>query len=293
MVAMQPNLAIRNLRIMSSVASVFAIMFVDMTGGLAALQTLFGSDDTKIGSYQYDALTVPRFLKQHIQNRTRQEVEVATAAAALHRIMYIEPTVDDPSGYDIAYTNCTSLGGYQDSDRLYADWHMLPLLQRMLDGMNSSVDLFATPMTHIVWIDCDYNGRLYQDTSMFKAYMVDVQVTKMTSFSLQTMNALRQSTHMEVQVGAVIVSTATLSRFSLRPDDPSDDWLYHGLAYAGPSEYHTLVSLDFPYEKDMPFVDTYHDGILATNQWSWRIKTTNESLVINGYSGKYLFVSDE
>ncbi|ETV95590.1 hypothetical protein H310_11025 [Aphanomyces invadans] len=223
----------------------------------------------------------------HILNRQRQLDELATAAAGLHRIMYIEPSLSDPDDYSIAYTNCTSFGGYRDSDRLYADWYMLPLLQRMLDGMNSPIDLHASPLTHVVWVDCDYNGRLYQDTSILKAFVVDVGMTTMSSFALQTMNAMRSTTHMEVQVGAAIVSSTTLSKFSLRPDAATDEWMTYGLAYAGTSEYRTLVSLDFPYEEGTAFHDTHDDGMLPTNQYNWRIKATNESLAINGYSGYF------
>ncbi|RHY47300.1 hypothetical protein DYB38_000592 [Aphanomyces astaci] len=269
-VAMSPTG--RTLLILSSVASVLVITLVDIAGGLA--------HNSKIGTNQYNAPTVPRYLKMHISNRSRQLQEVATAAAANHRILYIEPSSSDQLEYAIAYTNCTSHGGYLDSDIIYTDGYMLPLLQRILDGMgSSSINLVATPLTHVVWIDCGYDGRRFQDTSTFKAYVVDIHMTQMTSFALVTMNAWRSRINMEVQVGAVIVSTANLSQFALGSNGK------YGVVYAGTSKYHTLVAIDFPYEHDTPFHDTIADGVLPTNQYLWRLKSTNESLAINGYSG--------
>ncbi|OQS02805.1 hypothetical protein THRCLA_21320 [Thraustotheca clavata] len=47
----------------------------------------------------------------------------------------------------------------------------------------SPINLFAAQSTHVVLIDCDYTGRHYQDTSMFKALMVHKDMTTFTSFS--------------------------------------------------------------------------------------------------------------
>ncbi|KAF0685477.1 Aste57867_22640 [Aphanomyces stellatus] len=100
------------------------------------------------------------------------------------------------------------------------------------------------------------------------------------------MNGVRSSTKSEAQVGPAIVSEAVLAKIGLRPPDPPGaPWLF-GLTYAGRTNYRTLVSFNFPYEKDTAY-DAYDDGILPTNQSNWRVKATNETVHINGYSGYY------
>ncbi|KAF0713414.1 Aste57867_4351 [Aphanomyces stellatus] len=248
------------LLVLGSFASVLVVVVYDITGVVSVLEALFGVDNDHIGTYEYDAYTIPRYITQYIGNPTRTLSEVQAAVAMTQRILYVEPNATDETDYFIVAGNCSSLGGYQDSDRLYADWYMLPMLQRILVGMNSTIDLFATPMTHAVLIDCDYSGRRFQDTSMFKAFIIDVHVTMMWSVALQTMNGIRSSTKSEAQVGPAIVSQAVLANFGLGPPDPPGaPWLF-GLTYAGTTNYRTLVSFNFPYEKDTPFFD-------ASNQY--------------------------
>ncbi|RHX98815.1 hypothetical protein DYB25_006138 [Aphanomyces astaci] len=277
-------------------------MLTDITATIAAGKALYGYDAPEPGYTTYDCATIPRYLKMGIRNRTRQLHEIETAVAARQRILYLEPDDSDPTEYHVVFGNCSSLGGYRTSDRLYADWHLLPLLQRILHGINhsTSIDLLQDDddhhvpiITHVAVVDCAYGGRQFQDTSMLKAYLVDVNLTTMTSFALQTMNAVRESTRMEVQVGPVVVSSAQLSRFGLGAPDGTIvvgarvlDMF--GLTYDGVSEYRTLVSFDFPYEPNTPFHDAISvadDESSRLNQWRWRVKSTNELIVLNGYSG--------
>ncbi|KAF0687501.1 Aste57867_20773 [Aphanomyces stellatus] len=276
-----------SLLVLGSFASVLIVVVYDITGVVSVIEALFGLDNTQIVTSEYDAYTMLRYITTYIGNPARTLSEVQAAVAATQRILYVEPNLTDATDYFIAAGNCSSLGGYQDTDVLYADWYMLPLLQRILVGMNSTIDLFATPMTHVVLVDCDYTGRHLQDTSVFKAFIMDTHVTKMSSVAMVTMNGLRSSTKLEAQVGPAIVSQAVLASFGLGPPDPPGvPWLF-GLTYAGTTAYRTLVSFNFPYEKDTTFHDTYDDGILPTNQWNWRVKATNETVVINGYTGYY------
>ncbi|ETV96859.1 hypothetical protein H310_10143 [Aphanomyces invadans] len=280
---------LKYLVILTSMASGMYLLVVDVGGAIAACQTLYGYDSAKRGYTVYESPTIRRFLKMGIVNRTRQLDQVAGAVAARQRIMYIEAHEHDPDDYVIVYGNCSSLGGYQDGDRLYADWHMLPLLQHILVGMNSSVNLSGDEITHVAVVDCAYSGRVFQDTSMFKGYLVDVALTTITSFALQTMSAMRESTRMEGQVGPVVVSKASWSQFALGPDDAADLPRF-GLHYDGVSEYRTLVAFNFPYEVGTPFHDATRitDGrAMRLNQWHWRVKATNELIVMNGYSGYY------
>ncbi|KAH9096698.1 hypothetical protein LEN26_017417 [Aphanomyces euteiches] len=207
----------------------------------------------------------------NIRNRTRQLREFQAVARTTQRMVYLEPSREDPT----------------DKDYIYNESYALPLVQRILLGMNSSINLTAVPLTHALIVDCDYDGRYYQDTTMFKIFLVDVALQSISSIALQTMNAMRETTKLETQVGATVVSQAQLDRFRLGPDDPPDaPWLF-GLTYDGATDYRTLVSLYFPYEDDTPFLETHHDGILPSNEYAWCIRATNESMSVAGYSGYY------
>ncbi|KAF0692439.1 Aste57867_16487 [Aphanomyces stellatus] len=272
---------------LGSFASVLVVVDYDISGVAAVFHGLFGTDNSHVGTYEYDAYTIPRYLKTYVRTPARTRSELQAAAVVAQRILYVEPSPTDPSDYSIIAGNCSSLGGYQASDRLYAEWYMLPMLARILAGMNSTIDLFATPMTHAVLVDCDYSGRRVQDTSMFKAFVVDVEATTISSFALQTMNGVRSSTQMETQVGPVVVAQAQLANFGLGPHDPPDAPWFFGLTYAGATSYRTLVSFNFPYEADTAFHDATNLGVLSTNQWHWQVKATGESVLINGYSGSW------
>ncbi|CAK4353663.1 unnamed protein product [Aphanomyces euteiches] len=250
------------------------------------LKGQYGSNNTQLGAYQYVAPTLPRFLKMNIRNRTRQLLEFQAVARTTQRMVYLEPSREDPTEYRIVQDHCVT-GGYQSKDYIYNESYALPLVQRILLGMNSSINLTAVPLTHALIVDCDYDGRYYQDTTMFKIFLVDIALQSISSIALQTMNAMRETTKLETQVGATVVSQAQLDRFRLGPDDPPDaPWLF-GLTYDGATDYRTLVSLYFPYEDDTPFLETHHDGILPSNEYAWRIRATNESMSVAGYSGYY------
>ncbi|CAK4078534.1 unnamed protein product [Aphanomyces euteiches] len=137
--------------------------------------------------------------------------------------------------------------------------------------MNASIDLSATPMTHALLVDCDYSGRHFQDTTMFKIYLVDTSMTSMMSIAIQTMIGLRETTHLATQVGATVVSLTQLSKFGLGPDEPPGAEWFYGLTYDDATAFH----------------ETYHDGVSASNEYKWRIQSTNESLLIAGLSGYY------
>ncbi|KAG9397972.1 hypothetical protein AC1031_016389 [Aphanomyces cochlioides] len=101
------------------------------------------------------------------------------------------------------------------------------------------------------------------------------------------MASMRETTRLEAAVGAAIVSQADFTKFGVGPDDPPDAPWSFGLTYDGTSNYRTLVSMNFPYEVETPFFETYRDGILRSNEYAWRIQSTNESLTIAGHSGIY------
>ncbi|KAH9108787.1 hypothetical protein AeMF1_016104 [Aphanomyces euteiches] len=210
------------------------------------------------------------------ENRSRQLGELQDG-----RILYLEPDETDPTDYAVVRDQCVRLG-YRDSDSMFNESYALPLVQRILDGMNASIDLSATPPTHVLLVDCDYTGRHYEDSTMLKIFLVDVGLHDMWSFALQTTTGVHERTHLETHLGAVIVAYAELRRFRLGADDDPD---LYGLAYDGSTDYYTLVALHFPYEAHVPFVETAR--VSPTDEFTWRIQSTNESIVYQMYAGYY------
>ncbi|CAK4276101.1 unnamed protein product [Aphanomyces euteiches] len=210
------------------------------------------------------------------ENRSRQLGELQDG-----RILYLEPDETDPTDYAVVRDQCVRLG-YRDSDSMFNESYALPLVQRILDGMNASIDLSATPPTHVLLVDCDYTGRHYEDLTMLKIFLVDVGLHDMWSFALQTTTGVHERTHLETHLGAVIVAHAELRRFRLGADDDPD---LYGLAYDGTTDYYTLVALHFPYEAHVPFVEMAR--VSPTDEFTWRIQSTNESIVYQMYAGYY------
>ncbi|CAK4181619.1 unnamed protein product [Aphanomyces euteiches] len=275
----------RSVLVLGTFVSALVVMYADVIGAIAVLQVLYGVHATERGGNYYYASTIPRFIHMNILNQTRKLHELQD-----QRVLYVEPSDTDPTDYFIVPDNCISLG-YQFSDILYNESYVIPLIQRILDGLNTSINLTATPMTHSLLADCDYSGRHFQDTTMFKVFLVDSSLTLMWSIAMQTMAAMREMTRLEAAVGAAIVSQAEFAKFGVGPDDPPDAPWSFGLTYDGTSNYRTLVSINFPYEVDTPFFETYHDDILPSNEYAWRIQSTNESLTIAGHTGIYLFMT--
>ncbi|CAK4433366.1 unnamed protein product, partial [Aphanomyces euteiches] len=271
----------RSVLVLGTFVSALVVMYADVIGAIAVLQVLYGVHATERGGNYYYASTIPRFIHMNILNQTRKLHELQD-----QRVLYVEPSDTDPTDYFIVPDNCISLG-YQFSDILYNESYVIPLIQRILDGLNTSINLTATPMTHSLLADCDYSGRHFQDTTMFKVFLVDSSLTLMWSIAMQTMAAMREMTRLEAAVGAAIVSQAEFAKFGVGPDDPPDAPWSFGLTYDGTSNYRTLVSINFPYEVDTPFFETYHDDILPSNEYAWRIQSTNESLTIAGHTGYY------
>ncbi|CAK4812932.1 unnamed protein product, partial [Aphanomyces euteiches] len=271
----------RSLLVFGSFVCALVVMYADVTGTIVTLQVLYGVDATKRPGDDYYASTIPRFVHMNILNQTRKLHELQD-----QRVLYVEPSDTDPTDYFIVPDNCISLG-YQASDILYNESYALPLVQRILDGLNTSINLTATPMTHALMVDCDYSGRHFQDTTVFKVFLVDSSLTLMWSIAVQTMAAMRETTRLEAAVGVAIVSQAEFAKFGVGPDDPPDAPWSFGLTYDGTSNYRTLVSINFPYEVETPFFETYRDGILPSHEYAWRIQSTNESLTIAGRSGYY------
>ncbi|KDO32525.1 hypothetical protein SPRG_03002 [Saprolegnia parasitica CBS 223.65] len=249
---------------------------------MTMLQILFGVDNTQVGTYQYDAPTIPRYLRMHMADPTRQANEIRSMLASGSHIMYMEPDRENASEYTMLAGNCST---YQPSDRLYNESHLLPVLQRVLQSLSSPIDLYGA--THAVLIDCDYTGRVFQDTSIFKAYLVDVNLVNMSSIVLQTMVAERSSTHLQTHVGPAIVSTVPMKSFYELPPIQDPVGFQFGLNATSASSYHTAVSFYFPYENATPFHEMHITETLPSNQWAATVVGTNESLVINGYSGYY------
>ncbi|KAF0713405.1 Aste57867_4342 [Aphanomyces stellatus] len=133
---MQPISRLRaafySLLVLGSFASVLVVVVYDITGVISVNEALFGFENDQTGTYEYDAYTIPRYITQYIGNPTRTLIEVQAAVATTQRILYIEPNATDETDYFIIAGNCSSLGGYQDTDLLYTDWYMLPMLQRIL-----------------------------------------------------------------------------------------------------------------------------------------------------------------
>ena len=265
---------------LASFAVVLVVLYCDLTASMTMLQILFGVDNTQVGTYQYDAPTIPRYLRMHMADPTRQVNEIRSMLASGNHIMYMEPDRENASEYTLLAGNCST---YQPSDSLYNESHLLPILQRMLQSLSSPIDLYAA--THAVLIDCDYTGRVYQDTSIFKAYLVDVNLVNMSSIVLQTMVAERSSTHLQTHVGPAIVSTVPMKSFNELPSTTDPSGFYFGLNSTSASIYQTAVSFYFPYENATPFHEMRITETLPTNQWAATVVGTNESLIINGYSG--------
>ncbi|KAG9397974.1 hypothetical protein AC1031_016391 [Aphanomyces cochlioides] len=268
----------RALLVLGSFLSALVILFIDITCATSILDDLYGGFASQMSSSQYSAPTIPRFLKMNMKNRSRQLGELQDS---LGRILYLEPDETDPTDYAVVRDNCVSLG-YRDSDSMFNESYALPLVQRILDGMNASIDLSATPPTHVLIVDCDYTGRHYEDSSMLKIFLVDVGLHDMWSVALQTNTGVHERTHLDTHLGVVIIAHAELRKFGLGHDDDPD---LYGLAYDGTTDYHTLVALHFPYEAHVPFFETAR--VSPTDEFTWRIKSTNESIVYQNYAGYY------
>ncbi|CAK4288840.1 unnamed protein product [Aphanomyces euteiches] len=216
----------RSLLVFGSFVCAIVVMYADVTEAIVTLQVLYGVHATEKGGSYYYAPTIPRFIHMNILNQTRK----------LHELQ------DQRVLYTTASAFC-----YQASDTLYNGSYALPLVQRILDGLNTSINLSATPMTHSLLADCDYSGRHFQDTTVFKIFLVDSSLTLMWSIAVQTMAAMRETTRLEAAVGVAIVSQAEFAKFGVGPDDPPLAFVGDGFwslqewaLSAGYNRYHLL-----------------------------------------------------
>ncbi|OQS05135.1 hypothetical protein THRCLA_02688 [Thraustotheca clavata] len=199
-------------------------------------ETLFGIDNNEIGTFEYDAMTIRRYIRMNIKNEQRQQKEVLLMASTGHRVMYMESDAENNEENALQFGNCSV---HQNSDRIYTEDYILPMLQRILISINSPIDLFAAPITHLVLIDCSHTGRRFHDTS----FIYGGQLTTITSFALQTKVAERSVTHMQTQVGPVIISTAKFKWFYETWKRTQQDIFTSTV----PSVYQSAVSFYFPY----------------------------------------------
>ncbi|KAG9397971.1 hypothetical protein AC1031_016388 [Aphanomyces cochlioides] len=102
-------------------------MYADVTGTIVTLQVLYGVRATERGGNDYYASTIPRFIHMNILNQTRKHHELQD-----QRVLYIEPSDTDPTGYFIATKPATSF--------------------TMNRGLNTSINLSTTPMTHALMV---------------------------------------------------------------------------------------------------------------------------------------------
>ncbi|OQS05867.1 hypothetical protein THRCLA_20510 [Thraustotheca clavata] len=155
-------------------------------------------------------------------------------------------------------------------DTIYSSGYLNQLLEYLL----------AFPLNNsYVVIDCQYTGRITQDTTALKVYTLDYTQTTFTTFFLQTMTISRPSKYRQAACG-----TATIASISLDLIDEQDMTIKSTKTLN--EMYTTLVGVDFPYEISSPFkVAILKDKAKETGAWDAYI--SNEVISLQGTEGIY------
>ncbi|RHY50156.1 hypothetical protein DYB30_010869 [Aphanomyces astaci] len=170
----------------------------------------------------------------------------------------------------VTTTSCNSPSGI---DYLYKPSYLHDVLKYALAAYPS-----WNLTNHWVVLDCGYEGRKFEDTTVLMLYLVDRQVQTFSTFMLQVLSIHRPAKQRRTSGGVAMFTTMALA--SMTVDGVT-------VKSSQPATYETAMGFLFPYEWEA-FEPIALDSLVPPDgQWHARIIATNEAFVFSGTTGIY------
>ncbi|OQR82270.1 hypothetical protein ACHHYP_16295 [Achlya hypogyna] len=245
-------------RLLSCVAAAF-VLYVELTGSIATRRVMHGVSESARASAIYKSVLIAPFVAQIVHNRSRYP-------ASHQSFWYLDESA--PGVLSVRNDSCLAP---TPSDAMYEPPFLVPLLRNLFgDGTAASA--------YDVVVDCQYDGRLVQDTTALKFHLLDPARTNVTTVVLQTMTMERRLKHSTGACGVASVATTSVDAMTVSSSGElrSSEAIVHTL----------LVGLEFPYVLS-PFLRLYGaDMSTPSGRWTGTLPT-NEPVTVFGTVGVY------
>ncbi|EQC32730.1 hypothetical protein SDRG_09701 [Saprolegnia diclina VS20] len=270
------------LYIFNSVTAIIAItviFIVNTTGVVRTVQTLLGSSDTP-RSYGYHSFNMPFLLREAVVSGPSVQNRITTLLDAGYHVAYLEKDTTDATQFQP--NSCANIVN-ATTERIYAPNYVSFLMKNMMVeyGMAATV----TDNSAIAVVDCSFEGRLAQDTTAFKAYLLERHLKWVVTFQLQTIMANIPARRDTMPTGTVTITNMTLASLQVAPTIPSGDTLA-GLSSSEVAIHRMFSSRGFPFNT-AAFDEVYINSTTSTGAWNTYVLSTELEMILQGYGGMY------
>ncbi|RHY33911.1 hypothetical protein DYB32_001316 [Aphanomyces invadans] len=251
------------------------------------LGTHFGIDGTKTVYAQYES---PLMLAMVESIKTRRERVVADLHHALQGsrspmpVAYLVPSTSSDATFEFSTTVCPSTGTIRE---IHAPDAVLAFVGRVLLGLGDS----SFPLHDaVVLIDCRFGAISDQDSSTFRAHVVDrslTYITTMTAGALVLQRPLLRETTVALPVIVVNITFDSIEPVDAAVRPPRR----FARALNSSSDVRSVVAIRAPFATDAPFELMFIDAITDESQFEAHIYQrdgSSESVTLMGTDGVYV-----
>ncbi|KAH9120876.1 hypothetical protein LEN26_010934 [Aphanomyces euteiches] len=258
------------MRLLACVAAMF-VMLIEFKGSQANMRFLFGEITPTKESSIYQCTYVPRLLPAMVPDSLDREL-MATLfdSTSSSNMVYLDSDMETEQL--VSQNNSCSMP--TTNDYLYDSFYLNTILNAAFaryGGWNASDSWII--------VDCSFENRLIEDTTMIKFFLLDKAQTKITTFVLQTMTVSRPRTHEQLSSGLATWTHTTLK--SLKLTNEGD------VTWTEAAEFFFAVGFEIPFEEN-DFVPVELESLVPRGEtWIGRLDTMKEEFEFVATSGMF------
>ncbi|RHY23881.1 hypothetical protein DYB25_000882 [Aphanomyces astaci] len=278
-----------------SFAAGILVLYVYISGCTSSLQSLvgthYGIDGTKTVYAQYESpymLAMVHNVKQSpISVAADLRLAILTNVTFPTAIVYLVPAISGDATYAFSTTACAVDGTVGE---IHTPSAILDFVGRVFQGLEGASNLPRDDV--VVLIDCSFDAILTQDSSTFRAHVVDPSLTyilTMTTEALILQRPLLRESTIALPVFVVNVTFASIKPVPLAMQVPGTH------AFARPLnqilDVRAVVAIGAPFVLGVPFQPMYIDAITETSKFVARIPRPDgsfEDVTLMGTDGAYV-----
>ncbi|OQR95807.1 hypothetical protein THRCLA_07556 [Thraustotheca clavata] len=227
---------------LTAIVAIVAIFVVNTMGVVRMIQVLVGSQDLP-HSYGYYSYSMPYLLREiaiehsAVQNRVQS---VNNSIKYEFSLKLSKVTSFKPNACSTIYNATT--------DRIYKAEYVSFLLNSMMAGYGSQSKV--TDNSTLAVIDCTFEGRKTEDTTSFKAHLLDANLKWILTFQLQTVMANIPARRDTMPTGTVTITNMSFASLTAASTFDSTDLLV-GLSSSDTAVHRIFASRGFPFNNSI------------------------------------------
>ncbi|KAH9120873.1 hypothetical protein LEN26_010931 [Aphanomyces euteiches] len=261
-------------RSLSCIAALY-ILYSEYSVSIGNKEVLRGTTSSPILSNKYSSANVPQLLVALATHPDEVELQLQDlfSNSTDLQVAYLDSN-DEVESNDISLTSECSQN--TDADYIYEATYLEQLLHHALfqePSWNAS--------NYWVFVDCSFDGRVLNDTTCAKVYLVDKDMSPFSTVFVQTLSIIRPEKFLHTSGGlSMFVSTPLNSIF------PSSDGKY--VSSSQPASYKVSIGFSFPFDWN-PFLKVHMEEEEPPPGQTWRgqVESTRERILFGGTSEIY------